>query len=82
MQTLTQIETQTVSGGLTREDTQLITGMLAGAVSGGNGFIMGAVGWLAGKYYDFQSGVSFDAPSGYLSNHLTTAQYRQMQTTR
>jgi hypothetical protein len=54
--------------------------MFAGAVSGGNGFVMGAAGWLAGQYHDFQGHVSINGPSGPSSNHITTSQHRMMTT--
>ncbi|MDC8829505.1 hypothetical protein [Alteromonas gilva] len=80
MQTLTLEQAEQVVGGdSSRENTQFIAGMIAGAFSGGNGFVMGAAGWLAGKYHDFQGHVSANGPTGAQSNHRTTEQYRQMQ---
>ena len=78
MEILNADQISSVSGGDSRENTQVAASVAAGTVTGGNGFVMAFAAWAAGLYYDFQGGVNVNGPSGPSSNHLSTDQYRQI----
>ncbi|AXT38404.1 hypothetical protein D1814_06810 [Alteromonas sp. BL110] len=78
MYELTETNLSNVTGGnADRETNQLMASMFAGAVSGGNGFVMAGAAYLMGLTYDFSPSGN-TGPSGPASNHLTTAQFRSM----